>query len=158
MGANETTMDVTGERELVITRTFAAPARIVFEAWTQPELVKKWWAPKSHGVVVASAEADVRPGGRYRRVLSRNGEEMAFSGTYIEVTPPTKIVYAEIFEPMRAAGEVHVTVTFEESNGHTKLVAHEVYPSKLVLEQVLKSGMEHGMRETMEQLAALVAV
>lgn len=154
---NATTMELPSDRELLISRTFNAPPRIVFDAWTKPDLVARWWAPASHGVTVASCTADVRAGGHYRYVLRREtGEEFAFSGTYMEVDPPSRLVYTQVFEPMRAAGEVVVTVTCEDRDGATALVAHEVYPSKRVLEQTLASGMEHGMRETMDQLEALV--
>jgi len=157
MTMNETDMRVEGDREIVISRTFNAPARMVFDAWTKPELVKRWWSPKSHGDIV-SAEADVRPGGAYRYVMRKaNGPEIAFSGTYSEVTPPSRLVYEEVFEPMRAAGAVVVTVTFEERDGKTRLVHRGVYPSKQVRDGVLASGMEHGMREAMDQLDVLVA-
>jgi uncharacterized protein YndB with AHSA1/START domain len=158
MKRNQTTMELRSDREIVITRTFDGPARIVFDAWTRPELVRRWWAPKSHGVSLSSCDADVRPGGTYRYVLSREGgEEIAFSGKYTEVTPPARLVYTQVFEPMAGAGEVVVTVTFEERDGKTHLVAHEVYPSAEVREAALASGMEHGMRETMDQLDELIA-
>jgi uncharacterized protein YndB with AHSA1/START domain len=149
-------MDLEGDRTIVITRTFAAPARILFDAWTRADLVKRWWAPKSHGVSMARCEADVRPGGAYRYVLQREGQEIAFSGTYTEVTPHSRLVYTNVFEPMRAAGEAICTVTFEERDGRTRLVSREVYPSGAVRDQVIASGMEKGMRETMEQLESLV--
>jgi uncharacterized protein YndB with AHSA1/START domain len=151
-------MERESDRSLVITRRFNGPARIVFDAWTKPELVKRWWAPRSHQVSIASCEADVRVGGRYRYVMRRDtGGEMAFSGTYTEVTPHTRLVYTQAFEPMRAAGEAIITVTFEERDGQTLLVAHELYPSKEVLDGTIASGMEHGMRETMDQLEELIA-
>src|SRR5579871_2979927 len=129
---SDTEMRLEGDREIVISRTFNAPARIVFDAWTKPELVKRWWSPKSHGEIV-SCEADVRPGGGYRYVMRKGtGPELAFSGTYSEVTPPTRLVYEEVFEPMRAAGAVLVTVTFEEEDGKTHMVHRGLYPSKQV--------------------------
>lgn len=155
---NQTTMERESERGLVITRRFNGPARIVFDAWTKPELVRRWWAPKSHQVSIASCEADVRVGGTYRYVMRRHtGDELAFSGMYQEVTPHTRLVYTQTFEPMRAAGEVIVTVTFEERDGQTLLMSHELYPSKKVLDATIASGMEHGMRETMDQLEELIA-
>jgi uncharacterized protein YndB with AHSA1/START domain len=157
MTLDRTTLEVKGDREILIARSFDAPAHIVFEAWTKPELVKRWWAPKSRGVVMATCEADVRAGGRYRYVMARNGAEMAFSGTYTEVTPHSRLVYTSIFEPMKAMGETIVTVTFEETDGETLLTTHEVYPSKQVRDGALASGMESGMRETMNQLEELVA-
>jgi uncharacterized protein YndB with AHSA1/START domain len=154
---DRTTLEVIGDREVVITRRFDAPARIVFEAWTKPELVKRWWAPKSRRVVMASCEADVRTGGRYRYVMARDGAEIPFSGEYREVTPHSRLVYTSIFEPMKAMGEAVVTVTFEEKDGRTLLTTHEVYASKQARDGALASGMESGMRETMNQLEELVA-
>lgn len=155
---NRTSMDLKGDRELVIARTFNGPARIVFDAWTRPELVRRWWAPRSRGVYLVLCDADVRAGGNYRYVLRRDpGEEFGFSGKYTEVTPHSRLVYTQIFEPMREAGEVIVTVTFDDLEGKTRLVAHEVYPSREAREGALASGMEDGMRETMDQLDELVA-
>ena len=156
--SDATRMDLRGDREIVIARTFNGPARIVFDAWTRPELVRRWWAPRSHHVSVASCEADVRPGGAYRYVLRKDGsdEDIAFSGRYQEVTPFSRLVYTSIFE-MFPDAPVLVTVTFEEHDGRTRLVAREVYPSAEARAGALASGMEHGMRETMEQLDALLA-
>jgi uncharacterized protein YndB with AHSA1/START domain len=151
-----TRMEIRSDREIVISRTFDAPERIVFSAWTDAAHVRRWWAPKSHGVAVVWCEADVREGGRYRYVLGRGAEEMGFSGTYLEVAPHSRLVYTQVFEPMAAAGEVVVTVTFVEAEGRTHLVAHELYPSAEARAAALSAGMEHGMRETMDQLDALV--
>jgi uncharacterized protein YndB with AHSA1/START domain len=156
---SETRLKLMGDREIMISRTFNAPAKIVFDAWTKPELVRRWWAPKSHGVTVAGCEADLRAGGAYRYILKgdRVGE-IAFSGTYREVTPHSRLVYTQVFEPMAQAGAVVVTVTFEEDGeGKTHLVSREVYPSKEAREGALAAGMEHGMRETIDQLDELVA-
>ena len=158
---NRTSMERTSDRELVITRTFNAPPRIVFEAWTKAELVSRWWAPKSLGATILSCEADVRPGGQYRYVLqARNQPPFAFSGTYSEVNPPSRLVYTVAFEPTASgpAGDPAIaTITFAERDGKTDLVSHEIYPSKDVLDGVLATGMEVGMRETMDQLDELVA-
>lgn len=157
MQKNHTTMEVKSDRELVIERTFNGPARLVFDAWTRPELVKRWWAPKSHGVAVVGCDADVRVGGKYRYVLRRDtGDEIAFSGRYTEVTPHSRLVYTQVFEAFPGA-EVIVTITFDERGGKTRLVSHELYPSKEALSAALASGMEHGMRETMDQLDELIA-
>jgi uncharacterized protein YndB with AHSA1/START domain len=154
---NRTSLERTSGTEIVITRTFPAPAQIVFDAWTKPEYVSRWWAPLSRGVTLAQCEADRRPGGTYRYVLARGAaERFAFFGRYLEIARPTRLVYTQCFEPM-PDGEAVVTVTFEERDGATTLMAHEVYPSKAVLDGVLASGMEDGMRETFEQLDALVA-
>lgn len=158
MPKNHTSMELKADRELIISRTFNGPARIVFDAWTRPELVKRWWAPSSHCVTVVSCEADVRVGGAYRYVLKpQQAEEFAFSGQYTEVTPHSRLVYTQVFEPVKDAGAVIITVTFTEREGKTHLVAHELYPSKEAREAALSAGMEHGMRETMDLLDALVA-
>jgi uncharacterized protein YndB with AHSA1/START domain len=155
---NDTSMELRSDREIVIARTFRAPARIVFDAWTRAELVRRWWAPRALGVQMVDCQADVRPGGKYRYVIRpAAGDEVAFSGKYTEVTPPSRLVYTQIFEPMADAGEVIVTVTFDERDGKTRLVSHELYPSKKARGGVLASGMERGMRATMIQLDELVA-
>jgi uncharacterized protein YndB with AHSA1/START domain len=154
---NETTVERRSDCELVLARTFNGPARIVFEAWTRPELLKRWWAPCSLGVMLVECEADVRVGGTYRYAFGRDAEHlMVFSGTYLEVVPYTRLVYTQLFEPMREAGAALITATFEEVDGQTRFVAVERYPSKAALDGVLASGMEHGVRETMEQLEALI--
>ncbi len=153
---SETSMKLEGDRTIVIARAFDAPARTVFEACTNPDLVARWWAPKSHGTI-ASCTADVRAGGTYRYAMrTKTGQEVAFSGTYREVTPHSRLVYTARFEG--APGEPSVvTATFEERGGKTYLVMQEVYASAAVRDMVLQTGMEHGMRESMDQLAALVA-
>jgi len=154
---NRTTVERRSDRELVVTRTFNGPARIVFDAWTKPEHLKRWWAPKSLGVSLFSCEADVRAGGSYRYVFGRDPEHaMAFSGTYTEVTPPTRLVWTQVFEQMREAGETIVTATFDERDGKTELVVHQHFASKEALDGAIASGMERGMRETYEQLEELV--
>ena len=159
---NQTTMDRTSDRELVITRTFNGPPRIVFDAFTKPEYVKRWWAPKTRDVSLVSVDADVRVGGGYRYVL-RHGKQgtFAFSGTYREVAPPSRLVYTEVFEPSAQGGDegsaAVVTVTLEDRGGKTFFVSRSLFPSKDVLDMVLATGMEGGMRETMEQLDELVA-
>jgi uncharacterized protein YndB with AHSA1/START domain len=160
---NRTTLERTSDREIVITRTFNGPPRIVFDAWTRPELVSRWWAPKALGVSIVSCDADVRVGGRYRYVLQPpKGDAFAFAGTYAEVTPHSRLVYTTIFVPGGADADDEsspaiCTVTFEDRGDKTHLVAREVYPSKEVLDGVLASGMESGMRMTMDQLDELVA-
>jgi uncharacterized protein YndB with AHSA1/START domain len=155
---NRTTVDRTSDCELIVTRVFNAPARIVFDAWTKPELLKRWWAPKSLGVTLFSCEADVRVGGRYRYVFGRDaGQPMAFSGVYKEVVPSLRLVSTQVFEQMRAAGEAIVTATLEEKEGKTKLVVHQLYSSRESLDGAIASGMERGLRETYEQLEEMVA-
>jgi uncharacterized protein YndB with AHSA1/START domain len=119
--------------------------------------VRRWWAPRSHGVEITECRADVRVGGEYRYVLGRGAEVIGFSGVYREVTPHTRLAYTQLFEPMAAAGAVAVTVTFEEAAGRTRVSSHEVYPSAMAREAAISAGMEHGMRESMDQLDELVA-
>jgi uncharacterized protein YndB with AHSA1/START domain len=158
VSTNTTTVERRSDRELVVTRTFNGPARIIFDAWTKPDLLRRWWAPRSLGVSLFSCEADVRVGGSYRYVFGHDPEHpMAFSGTYTEVAPPSRFVCTQIFEQMRSAGEAIVTATFDEHDGKTQLVVHQLYPSKESLDGAVASGMERGMRETYDQLEELVA-
>jgi uncharacterized protein YndB with AHSA1/START domain len=135
---NPTTVERTSERELAVTRTFNGPAHIVFEAWTKPELLKRWWTPPSFGISFVSCEADVRTGGAYRFVFSHPDFEqpMAFFGRYIEVTPHSRIVWTN---EESEDGPVS-TVTFEEKDGKTLLVLTELYPSKQALDDAIASG------------------
>jgi uncharacterized protein YndB with AHSA1/START domain len=153
---SETTMTLEGDRAIVIAHRFRASARTVFEAWTSPELVARWWAPQSHGTIV-SCEAEARAGGSYRYAMKTvSGQEVAFTGTYREVTPHSRLVYTSRFEGAPDAGEAIVTTTFEERAGSTDVLVHEVFASAAVREAVLASGMEHGMRESFDQLDAVV--
>ena len=135
---NPTTVERESERELVVTRTFNAPAHIVFEAWSKPELLTRWWTPESFGISFISCEADVRTGGTYRFVFSHPDFEqpMAFFGRYIEVTPCSRIVWTN---EESADGPIS-TVTFEEKDGKTLLVLRELYPSKQALDDAIASG------------------
>ena len=149
---NRTTVERKSERELVVTRIFNAPARIVFEAWTTPKLLERWWAPKSTGVSLLSCEADVRVGGRYRFEIGLEGSKpMAFFGRYLEVTPHSRLVWTNDESDDGAL----TTVTFEEEDGKTLLVLHELYPSKEALDATL-AGMEGGMPESFAQLDELL--
>ncbi len=152
---NRTTVERKSERELVVTRTFDGPARIVFEAWTKPELLKRWWVPKSTGMSLVTCEADVRVGGRYRFVLSHpaSPQPMEFFGRYIEVTPPSRLVWTN--EEAADGGQV-TTVTFEEKGGKTLVVMHDLYPSKEALDGAMASGFTGGMDETFDQLDELL--
>ena len=154
-GTRRTTVERTSERELVVTRTFNAPARLVFEAWTKPELLMRWWAPKSFGVSFLSCEADVRAGGRYRFVFGHPASEqpMAFFGRYIEVTPPARLVWTN---DEGGEGGAVTTVTFEERGAETRLVMHDLYPSKDALDDAIASGSTGGFGETFEQLDELL--
>ena len=147
---NRTTVEWKSDCELVVTRTFNAPARIVFEAWTKPELFKQWWAPKSMGMVLRSCEMDVRAGGRYRLEFEPDG--MAFFGTYLEVTPHARLVWTN--EEGGDGGPV-TTVTFEENDGKTLLVLHELHPSKEALDAA-GTGAADALVETFDQLDELL--
>jgi uncharacterized protein YndB with AHSA1/START domain len=152
MKTNPTTVERTSEREFVVTRTFNGPARLVFEAWTEPELFKRWWVPKSIGMSLLSCEMDVRVGGGYRLVFGTEGSEgMAFFGTYIEVTPHSRLVWTN---EEGDGGEAVTTVTFEERGGTTLLVLHELHPSKEAVDEAI--GFGEGLRETFGQLDELL--
>ena len=146
---NRTTVERKSDRELVVTRTFNGPARIVFEAWTKPDLCKQWWVPKSMGMTLHSCEMDVRVGGGYRLNF---GDGMDFFGRYLEVTPHSRLVWTN--EEGGDSGPV-TTVTFEERGGMTLLVLHELYPSKEALDAA-GTGAADAMGETFEQLDELL--
>lgn len=151
---NRTTVERTSDREVVVTRTFDAPAPLVFEAWTKPELFKQWWAPRSMGMTLRSCELDVRTGGKYRLVFGDDpAKPMAFFGTYLEVVPDERIVWTN--DESGADGSV-TTVTFEEKNGKTTLVMSELYPTKEALDAA-GTGAQEAMNETFGQLDELLA-
>jgi uncharacterized protein YndB with AHSA1/START domain len=148
---NRTTVERKSDRELVVTRTINGPARLVFEAWTKPELFKRWWVPKSCGLSLLACELDVRVGGKYRLAFASGGPKpMEFFGRYIEVTPHSRLVWTN--DEGEEEGAV-TTVTFEEKGGQTLLVIHNLYPSKEALDG---DGSVDAMPETLEQLDELV--
>jgi uncharacterized protein YndB with AHSA1/START domain len=147
---NPVTVERKSDRELVVTRTFNGPARLVFDAWTKPELFRKWWVPKSMGMTLRSLEMDARTGGSYRLNF---GDGMDFFGKYLEVTPHSRIVWTN--EEGGENGSV-TTVTFEENGGKTLLVMSEVYPSKEALDAA-GTGAADAMHETFAQLDELLA-
>jgi uncharacterized protein YndB with AHSA1/START domain len=149
---NPTSAERTSERELVVRRTVNGPARLVFEAWTRPELFRRWWVPESFGLTLLSCEMDVRVGGQYRLVFEHGDSTMAFFGTYREVVPASRLVWTNEEE----GGETVTTVTFEEKEGKTSLVVHDLYPSKEALDAAIASGSTGGMPEQLEQLDALL--
>ena len=168
---NRTTVERKSERELVVTRTFNGPARIVYEAWTKAELFRRWWVPKSLGISLRSCEMDVRVGGTYRLVFGNDASEpMAFYGKYLEVTPHSRLVWTN--EEGDGSGPV-TTVTFEEIGDRTLVVVHELHPSKEALDAAraggdawtlvggdgaaaLSGGVEEGTLEAFEQLDELL--
>lgn len=152
---NRTTVERKSDRELVVTRIVNAPARLVFEAWTKPELFARWWVPKSAGITLLSCTMDVRVGGAYRLELASGGPEpIAFYGKYLEVVPCSRLVWTN--EESGDAGQV-ITVTFEERDGKMLVVLHELYPSKEALDAGMASGAYDGMGETFDQLDELLA-
>lgn len=143
------------ELELVATRMFNAPARLVFEAWTKPELFKRWWTPKSCGITMLSCEQDVRVGGKYRLEFSHPAapQPMEFFGRYLEVIPHARLVWTN--EEGGEGGQI-TTVTFEECDDKTLLVMHDLYSSKEALDEAIASGSTSGTSETFEQLDELL--
>ena len=149
---NPTTVERKSDRELVVTRTFNGPARLVFEAWTKPELFKRWWIPKSVGMSLLSCELDVRVGGGYRLVFAIDASKtMAFHGKYLEVIPSSRISWTND----EADDGPVTTVTFEEKGGKTLLAVHELFPTKAALDAAVASG-ELEKTEVFEQLDELL--
>ena len=151
-----TTEERTSDRELVVRRTFDAPARIVFKAWTDPELFRRWWVPKSLGMTLESCEIDARTGGTYHLVFGQQGSVIFEAyGKYLEVTPPSRLVWTN--DEGGQNGPV-TTVTFEDQGGKTLLVMQELYPSKEALDEAIASGSSgmSDMSEPFEQLDELL--
>ncbi len=146
---NVTTVERTSDREVVVTRSFDAPARLVFEAWSNPDLFTRWWLPTSMGMTLHSYEMDVRTGGSYRLVFA-NG--MEFFGRYLDVTPPSRIVWTN--DEGGEDGSV-TTVTLTERDGRTQLVMSELYPSKEALDEA-GTGAQEATHETFAQLDDLL--
>jgi len=152
--SQRTTVQKKSEREVVVTRTFDAPARLVFEAWSRAELFKRWWVPRSMGMTLRSCEMDVRTGGKYRLVFGDDpAHPMAFFGNYLEVVPNLRIVWTN--EESGEEGSV-TTVTFEERDGKTLLIMSELYPTKEALDAA-GTGAQEVMHETFGQLDELLA-
>ena len=151
---SRTTVERTSDRELVVRRTFDGPARFVFEAWTKPELLMRWWAPKSIGITFLSCETDVRTGGSYRFVFGHPASEqpVAFFGRYVEVIPNARLVWTN----EESEGGAVTTATFEEKDGKTLVVVHDLYPSKEALDDAIASESTGGWPEQFEQLDALL--
>jgi uncharacterized protein YndB with AHSA1/START domain len=150
---SRTTVERTSDREVVVTRTVNGPARIVFQAFTQAELFKRWWVPRSMGMTLLSCELDARVGGKYRLEFDVGGPEpAAFFGTYVEVQPHSRLAWTN--EEGGEGGSV-TTVTFEEEAGKTRVVLHERYPSKEALDAA-GTGAADAMGETFDQLDELL--
>ena len=146
---NHATVEQTSERELVVTRTVNGPARLVFEAFTKPDLFRRWWVPRSYGVTLLSCDMDVRVGGRYRLVFSHQDATMEFFGTYLEVTPHSRLVWTN---DEGDGGRTITTVTFDEIAGRTLVAVHDLYPSK----EALDTGSTGAMPEALDQLDELL--
>lgn len=148
---NLTKVERVSDRELVVTRTFNAPARLVYEAWTRADLFQKWWAPKTLGMRILACEMDVRTGGGYRLTFGAPaGGSFSFFGKYIEVVPFAKMVWTN----EESDGGSVTTVTFEERDGRTLVVLHELYPSKEAFED--GAGAEDAFPEQFAQLDELL--
>ncbi len=152
--STSTTAERTSERELVVKRTINGPARLVFEAWTKAELFQRWWVPKSFGLTLLSCELDVRVGGQYRLVFQHGDSTMAFFGTYLDVTPPSRLVWTN---EEGEDGQTVTTVTFEEKGGKTLVVVHDLYASKEALDAAIASGSTGGLPEQLDALEELLA-
>ena len=150
---NPTTAERASERELVVTRRFHAPARLVFEAWTTPALLMRWWIPKSIDMSFVSCETDVRTGGSYRFVFRYGDSTMAFFGRYVEVVPNARLVWTN--EEGGEGGAV-TTVTFEEQGAETLVTMSDLYPTKEALDEAIASGSTGAFSETFEQLEELL--
>jgi uncharacterized protein YndB with AHSA1/START domain len=148
-----TTVNQKSDCELIVTRTFNAPARIVFQAWSDPELFKRWWIPKATGMTIVECEMDVRTGGNYRLEITPPGSDqpMAFFGTYLEVVPDALIVWTNEEED----GGAVTSVTFEEKNGKTQLTLTERYLTSQALQDALE-GSATALPEQFTQLDELL--
>lgn len=156
MNAFTTTTERVSPTELVVTRLFDASSRLVYEAWTRPELLLRWWAPKSFGITFLSCEADVRTGGTYRFVFGHPASDlpMAFHGRYVEATPHSRLVWTN---EESEQGSV-TTLTLEDIGGQTRLVLHDRYPNAEALDEAIASGSTSGCAEQFDQLDGLIAV
>jgi uncharacterized protein YndB with AHSA1/START domain len=142
------------DREIVLTRVFDAPRRLVFDAFSKPELLKRWFGPRGWSMTVC--EIDLRVGGAFRFVLrSPDGKDMGMRGVYREIVPPERSVHMESFDDY--PGESQVTAVFTEDRGKTTLTATVLYASREIRDAVIKSGMEHGAAESYDKLAELLA-
>lgn len=154
--ADGTTLELPADREILITRTFNAPMPLVFDALNNAEHVRRWWSPASRGKMTV-CDVDFRVGGGYRFVMVTNsGFEVGFSGKYLEINAPTHVVQTEVFDPFPDAVN-RMTVTLSEKAGKTTMVQRSVYPSRAVRDQVISTGMEDGMRESLRQLTDVIA-
>ena len=149
---DQTTVERTSDCELVVTRVVNAPAPIVFEAWTQPELFKRWWVPQSAPITLLSCEQDVRVGGKYQLLFRAGDATVAFFGTYTEVTPHARLAWTN-----EEGGQEQVTtVTFDETDGRTRLTIHNRFASQRALDDEIAAGGTAALPETLDQLEAML--
>lgn len=150
----QTTTDRVSDREIVVRRRFQARPAAVFQAWTVPDLMRRWWVPESFGITLLSLDMDPRTGGRYRFVFAHpSGEgEMAFVGQYLDVVPDTRLVWTNEESPDGAV----TTVTLTEHDGGTELVLTELYPNKAALDEAIESGSTGAYGEQFDALDALL--
>ena len=150
---NRTIVQRKSDREVVVTRTFDAPARLVFEAWTKPDLFAQWWVPRSMGMTLRSCKLDARTGGTYRLEFGDDpANPMAFFGKYLDVVRNERIVWTN----EESGDDASVTtVTLEERDGKTHLVLSELYPSKEALDAA-GTGAQDALHETFGQLDELL--
>ena len=151
---HDATVDRPSERELVVTRVINGPAHLVFDAWTRAELLERWWTPKSFPITLLSCETDPRVGGTYRLKFGYEDSTFEFFGRYLEVTPHSRLVWTN---DEGDAGEQITTVTFDETDGRTQVVVHDLYPSKEALDGAIATGSTSGMSEALGQLDELIA-
>lgn len=151
-----TTVTLENDADIVVVRRFTAPLAKVWRALTEPALVRRWWSPASRGVMTGCT-IDLRVGGRWRFEMRTNdGQDVGFSGTYLEIDAPRRVVNTEVFDPFPDLPST-VTTTLAEDAGGTVLTVRSSYPSAEVRDMVLATGMEDGMREAWDQLADVIA-
>src|SRR5215213_3333533 len=150
---NATSVERKGDRELVVTRTFDAPPRTVFKAWSEPELFRKWWVPKGAPMTLLACDMDVRTGGKYRLQFGAGDQTIEFFGKYLDVVPGERIVWTN--DESDEEGAV-TTVTFEDQGGKTLLTFHELYPTREALEEAM-TGSAAGLPTQLDQLDELLS-
>ena len=156
LGKNPTAVERKSDRELVVARTFNGPLRLVFQAWSTPELFQRWWTPKSFGLTILSCEMDIRTGGTYRLVMKhpRAEQPMAFFGRYLDVVPNARIVWTN---DEGGEGGAVTTVSFEDQGDKTLVVLRDLYPTKEALDEAIASQATSGFGEQFAQLDELLA-
>lgn len=151
------TLTTPSDREVRFTRTFQAPRALVFDAFTRPELLARWMiGPDGWSMTVC--EVDLRPGGRFRYVWTKpSGKEIGMGGTFVEITPPARIVHLEVFDEDWTGGETRVTTELVEQGGVTHMSLTVLYASRAARDGALQSGMTSGMETSYARLDAMLA-